>query len=560
MIKILLALTLLIGSIAAQAQTLTDAQELIANYLKSAPKSGDVTSSAEMQQIGSIHQALEKLSKEDYKKSIEFLRDNWMMNSQNSQRLFIFLQRRWQSDYGTTLALTQQSKELVAGELGLSAGTAATVLYTANLLRPALALKRNPFGFMSYNWSSGFPLATTYGATSLLTPLLSSGEAEKNFLLNAKPSPSSVMKFPYAEQKTEKIVLNEREIESLYKNAVALGLSGLATEILKLRSLATGVKMTGSTAGRVVWVMSLAAAIGFTAETSIDIYVQNHKFDKLHKDLKSAVNELEGLNPLAPTAQILAQNVYTQTNNLVLFQMLPYFKATQENLGTLQELQKKVATSVFQQLPNGSWEKNSTEAELYLAYKDIRDGFLNTIKNEECQYQVDLYVLLSRLVDTGSLNMPENFSLLNARSQQTLQFLKLFIEKQKQQNPDQFLLQEQTQAFTQNVAKAKLDKLKAHFIENFSQGKICGGALSGHPLHTLLAASLFLKNFSTQQTWLQTSALDQRFHELFVTRINNLKINLKSPNERKIEDGELIDISEFWKRKGFKKPEPQSQK
>ncbi len=557
MIRILLVLSLIIGSITAQAQTLADAQELIANYLKSAPKSGDVTSSAEMQQIGSIHQALEKLSKEDYKKSIEFLHDNWMMNTQNSQRLFIFLQRRWQNDYGTTLTLSQQSRELVAGELGLSAGTASMVLYTAHLLRPALALKRNPFGFMSYNWSGGFPIAMTYGATSLLTPMLSSGEAEKNFIKTAKPSPASLMKFPYADSKTEKIVLNESEIDSLYKNAVALGLSGLATEILKLRSVATGVKMTGSTAGRVVWVMTLAAAIGFTAETSIDIYVQNHKFDKLHKDLKSAVNELYGLNPLAPTAQILAQNIYTQTNNLVLFQMLPYFKATQENLGTLQELQKKVATSVFQQLPNGSWEKDSTEAELYLAYKDIRDGFLNTIKNEECQYQVDLYLLLSRLVDTGSTSMPENFSLLNARSQQALQFLNLFVEKQRQQNPEHFRTQEQLQAFIQSAAKVKLDKLKSSMIENFSQGKICGGAFEGHPLHTLLAASLYLKNFSTQQTWLQTSALDQRFHELFMTRLTNLKVKLQSPNERKIEAKELIDISEFWKRKGFKKPEPQ---
>lgn len=555
MIRILFLSIFFIASTLAQAQTLSEAQELISQYISSPAKYGDVTTAAEMQQVGAIHQVLEKLSKDDYKKSIEFLKNNWAVNTQNSQRLFIFLQRRWQSDYGLKIMRIQTKSEDVAGEFGLSAGTGAMVLYTANLLRPALALKRNPFGFMSYNWSSGFPIAMTYGATSLLSPHLPSAGAEK-YLKYIPPSPASVVKFPMADLKDKEIILTESEITNLYKNAVALGLSGLATEILKLRSLATGVKVTGTTAGRVVFVMTLAAAIGFSAEAGIDIYVQDNKFEKLHKELAASINELYLHKSSASNVQLLAENVYSRTNNLVMFQMLPYFKATQENLGTLENLHKKVATDVFKNLPKASWEKDSTEAELYLAYKDVRDGFLKTIKNEECQYQVDLYLLLSALVQDGDLSVAEEFSYLNPRSKQAIQMLQIFIEKQKQQNPDLFRTQDQLQVFVQGAAKAKLEKLKNSMIHNFSQGKICGGAFEGNPLHLLLSSSLFLKSYSTQQTWMQTGALDQQFQEIFKTRVKNTQMKLLSPNERKIKDGELIDISEFWKRKGFKKPEP----
>lgn len=550
--RILLILFLSFAPHLVQAQTAAEAQEFIQMYVTGPTKTGDMTSSEEMKLVGSIYQVLEELPKQDYIQALQFLQKNWNLNSQNSQRLFILLQKRWQNNQGLKLATIHHTSKNVATEVGLLTGVAGTSLYTAKLLLPLLAAKRNPMSIFKFNWSSGIPVATTFGGSLFLGSEMRTKEADQ-YLKGVRPSPASILGFPMTEPLNKELTLSDHEISEFYSTALALGMTGLAHDLLKVRQVATGAKVTGSTVGRVATVFALSAAVGFAAEAAIDVELAKIKFGKLQGQLQESVNELNQLRPTATNGQIVAQDIYNKTNNIMQVQLLKYYQTTNENADTIRMLQQKMASSVFANLPRGAWEKDTAEADLYLAMKDVRDAFLSSLSNEECQFQVDLYLMLNSLSDPDAPAMSEHFEFLNPRSQQVITVLQAFIEKQKQKNPALFQTLAQQQAYIRNVAAMRLDKLTASMIKNFSQGQVCGGALHGHPLHLLLSASLYLKNFSASQTWMQTNALEQSFMDIFDTRMNVLRTKLVSPNERKVNEGELIDISEYWKRKGFKK-------
>lgn len=496
---IVLFIFLFTSTVSHAVQYDNEAQELIDVYLKSPAKTGDLSDLDEQTELGRIYGAVNKLNKEDYRKTIEFLRDNWNINTTNAQRLFIQLQDDWVTRFGVKLLESDISKKYVDRTYGLAAGASIMAL---NMLRPLISLRRNPLKALTFNWGSlanGAPIATTF-ASSYLLQNLNKTEAAKDLMKRMPPSPAEIMGFPMTMPNEETDTLADYELSQLYTIALSLGLTGFASDLLMVKNFASGVKTAGSTAGRVVIVLTLAAAAGFAAETAIDIGVQSVRFNKLASDLKFSIDQLNKMKPDDPNAQLAAQNIYAKTINLAQFELLPYIKAYAENKPLIEQLQAKIASSVVPKdgLWHDSWYKDSVEADLYLANKDIRDGVLTSMRNKECQTEVEQYFKLSARVS---------------------------------RNPQD------------KRAGIGLTHLTHYLVKQFSEGKFCGGYMQGHPLNLFLSASLYLKNFSDKITWPQTNELDKKLAQFAGIYVYALQTELVSPHERKINDKEALSPS-----------------
>lgn len=513
----LLLSTYVVAQAEPAVQTGPTAQELIDIYLKAPVKTGEVTPE-EMSEIGNLYGKLGKLNKVDYQLAIEFLRDNWNINESNAQRLFIFLQKDWNTRIGQKVQLAEISTESVDSQIGFAVGTTAMVLNYLTLLRPILGFKyRAASTAFTFSWSSGVPVATTFAASPILQKTFRTEAAEH--LLKVKPaSPADIVgiKMTMPDSQGEN-TLTQYELEQLQYFAGSLLLTGLANDLAKLRPYVTGVKTAGATGGRVLLALTLAAAVGYIAETGIDVYVQNNQFENIAKELRhniKALNSMKLLNDkqkISARVPLRAQNLYAQTINLMQVEFIGYLKAAKENVNQLDMLKEKVAANLCENpqdtMWHSSWRKDSDEADLYHAQKDMRDGMLNSLRNKQCQSEVDQYLNLTRRIE---------------------------------EDP------------SDKRAQISLGHLKNYLVKQFSEGKFCGGdsaLLSGHPLNLLLSASLYLKDFSPELTWLQSQSLDDRFMDLYESYMYQKNLNLLSPHERKVRDGELPDPAWTVKRK-----------